>query len=78
MKAKSPKQSAVRLILYVLIAMVTAASAGIMTVDFSNPKQTAFFALAVIFAGLTNAQSYLDQSAAKSGKTPKQASDPGS
>lgn len=58
----SPAQSTARLLLYVIISMVTAASAGVMTVDFANPKQVAIFALAVIAAGLNTARSYIDKS----------------
>lgn len=58
----TPKQSSLRLALYVLIAMVTTASAGVLTVDFSDAKQVAVFALAIIAAGLNTARSYIDQS----------------
>lgn len=57
----TPKQSIARLTLYVLIAMVTTASAGVLTVNFSDPKQVAVFALAIIAAGLNTARSYIDQ-----------------
>ena len=57
----TPKQSTARLTLYVLIAMVTTASAGVLTVNFSDPKQVAVFALAIIAAGLNTARSYIDQ-----------------
>ena len=56
-------QSTARLVLYVLIAMVTAASAGVLTVDFSDSKQVAVFVLAIIAAGLNTARSYIDKSA---------------
>jgi len=55
-------QSTARLILYVAISMVTAASAGVTTVDFSQPKQVAIFTLAILAAGLTTARSYIDKS----------------
>lgn len=58
----TPKQSTARLILYVCLAMVTAASAGVLTVDFADAKQVAVFSLAVIAAGLNTARSYIDQS----------------
>jgi len=57
----TPKQSIARLTLYVLIAMVTTASAGVLTVNFSDPKQVAVFALAIVAAGLNTARSYIDQ-----------------
>lgn len=57
----TPKQSIARLTLYVLIAMVTTASAGVLTVNFADPKQVAVFALAIIAAGLNTARSYIDQ-----------------
>jgi hypothetical protein len=55
------KQSIARLTLYVCLAMVTAASAGVLTVDFSEPKQVAVFGLAILAAGLNTARSYIDQ-----------------
>lgn len=58
----TPAQSTARLILYVLIAMVTAASAGVMTVDFTDRKQVIVFTLAVVAAGLNTARSYIDKS----------------
>jgi fumarate reductase subunit C len=57
--------SKIRLLLYVLIAMVTAASAGVMTVDFTDQKQVIVFSLAVIAAGLNTARSYIDKSPAE-------------
>jgi hypothetical protein len=57
----TPKQSTARLMLYVLIAMVTAASAGVTTVNFSDSKQVAVFTLAIVAAGLNTARSYIDQ-----------------
>lgn len=50
-----------RLTLYVLISMVSAASAGIMDVDFSDARKTAAYALAIIATGLVTARSYIDQ-----------------
>lgn len=58
----TPAQSTARLALYVLIAMVTTASAGVLTVDFNDQKEVAVFALAVIAAGLNTARSYIDKS----------------
>ena len=58
----TPKASNLRLTLYVLIAMVTAASAGVMSVDFTNQKEVAVFVLAIIAAGLNTARSYIDTS----------------
>ena len=58
----TPTQSTARLALYVLVAMCSAASAGVMTVNFSDPKQVAVFALAVIGAGANTARSYIDKS----------------
>lgn len=58
----TPSQSTARLVLYVLIAMVTAASAGVLTVDFSDQKQVAVFVLAIVAAGLNTARSYIDKS----------------
>jgi hypothetical protein len=55
------KQSTARLIIYITIAMVTAAAAGVTTVDFTDVKQVALFTLAVLGAGLNTARSYIDQ-----------------
>lgn len=52
----------IRLVLYVLIAMISTASAGVLTVDFTDAKQVAVFSLAVIAAGLNTARSYIDKS----------------
>lgn len=57
----TPKQSTARLLLYVAIAMLTSASAGLQTVDFANWKEAASFALAVLTTGLVTARSYIDQ-----------------
>ena len=57
----TPAQSTARLALYVLIAMIATASAGVMTVDFSDSKQLAVFWLAIIASGLNTARSYIDQ-----------------
>jgi hypothetical protein len=61
----TPAQSTARLVLYVLIAMVTAASAGVLTVDFSDQKEVAVFVLAIVAAGLNTARSYIDKSASE-------------
>jgi len=51
-----------RLILYVALTMVTAAAAGLATVDFADFKQIAAFILSVIGSGLTTARAYIDKS----------------
>jgi len=55
-------QSILRLTLYVLLAMLSAASAGVMTVDFSDSRQVAIYSMAVLAAGLNTARSYIDKS----------------
>ena len=65
----TPKQSTARLSLYILIAMGTSASAGLATVDFTDWRETAGFALSVVMTGLITARSYIDQ-------TPTQVSPP--
>ena len=65
----TPKQSTARLALYILIAMGTAASAGLATVNFADWRETAGFALSVVMTGLVTARSYIDQ-------TPTQVSPP--
>lgn len=57
----TPKDSTIRLALYVLISMVTTASGAILAVDFSDPKQVALLILAIAAAGLNTARSYIDQ-----------------
>lgn len=57
----TPKQSTARLTLYVLIAMMTAASAGIQTVDFGDMREVVTFALSILTTGLVTARSYIDQ-----------------
>jgi hypothetical protein len=58
----TPKQSTARLSLYVGIALVTSASAGISSVDFSDAKQTIGYILGILATGLVTARSYIDQS----------------
>jgi hypothetical protein len=58
----SPKASNLRLALYVAVAMGTAASAGIASVDFADQKQVIQFALSVIVTGMITARSYIDKS----------------
>lgn len=58
----TPKSSLTRLFLYVLIATCATASAGVLTVDFADPKQVAVFALAIVASGLNTARSYIDTS----------------
>ena len=58
----TPKQSTLRLVLYCLISMGTAASAGIPTVDFSDWSVATAFALSVVMTGLVTCRSYIDQS----------------
>lgn len=54
-------QSTTRLILYVLIAMVSTATTGLVSVDFSDYKETAVFGLSVLASGLVTARSYIDK-----------------
>jgi len=56
------KASILRLVLYCLISMITAASAGIATVDFANTRELIQFGLSVITTGLITCRSYIDQS----------------
>jgi hypothetical protein len=58
----SKKQSIARLTLYIMIAMGTAASAGLPTVDFTDWRATGGFVLSVLMTGLVTARSYIDQS----------------
>ena len=58
----TPEQSTLRLVLYVLIAVVSAGSAGLATIDFTDAKQLIGFALGLLGTALTTARSYIDQS----------------
>jgi hypothetical protein len=61
----TPQQSTTRLVLYVLIAVVSAGSAGLATIDFSDAKQVLGFALGLLGTALTTARSYIDTSEQK-------------
>ena len=63
------KQSTARLCLYVAIAMLTAASSGVASVNFADIKETIQFAMGILVTGLVTARSYIDQ-------TPTQIKDP--
>jgi len=56
------KGSNARLTLYVSIVMLSTASAGLATVDFTHPKQVAGFVISVLVSGLVTARSYIDNS----------------
>jgi hypothetical protein len=58
----TPEQSTLRLVLYVLIAVVSAGSAGLATIDFTDAKQTIGFALGLLGTALTTTRSYIDTS----------------
>lgn len=58
----APQQSTTRLVLYVLIAVVSAGSAGLATINFADTKQVLGFALGLLGTALTTARSYIDQS----------------
>lgn len=55
------KSSTARLVIYILISMLTTASAG-LPLDFSNPNKIVGFFISVLVAGLVTARSYIDQS----------------
>ena len=56
------EQSTLRLVLYVLIAVVSAGSAGLATIDFSDAKQVIGFSLGLLSTALVTARSYIDTS----------------
>jgi len=58
----TPAQSTARLILYVLATMLTSAAAGLASVDFSDKKQVAAYALGIVTSGVITARSYIDKS----------------
>ncbi len=55
------KSSTARLILYVLISMLTAASTGLQSLDHTDLKQLIGYIIGVIVTGLVTARSYIDQ-----------------
>jgi hypothetical protein len=57
----TPKQSTARLVLYILISMISSASAGLPTIDFTSWREVTAFALSVIMTGLVTCRSYIDQ-----------------
>jgi hypothetical protein len=57
----TPKQSTARLVLYVMIAMLTAASSGIATINYADLRETVQFAMGILVTGLVTARSYIDQ-----------------
>jgi hypothetical protein len=57
----SQKQSSTRLMLYVLIAMVTSASGGLQSVNFTDWKEVTGYVLGIVATGLVTARSYIDQ-----------------
>ena len=61
----TPEQSTLRLVLYVLIAVVSAGSAGLATIDFTDTKQVIGFTLGLLGTALTTARSYIDTSEKK-------------
>lgn len=58
----TPRESIARLVLYVLTAMLGAASSGLASVDFSDSKQVAGYALGILTVGAITARSYIDKS----------------
>ena len=56
------RQSTARLILYVAGAMLASASAGLATVDLSDPKGVIGYALSIATTGVITALSYIDKS----------------
>jgi hypothetical protein len=58
----TPKQSTLRLFCYIMLAMISAATSGLMSIEFTDPRQVAFFALGILGAGFTALRSYIDQS----------------
>jgi hypothetical protein len=47
--------------LYVLIAMVTSASGGLQSVNFTDWKEVTGYVLGIVATGLVTARSYIDQ-----------------
>lgn len=61
-----------RMVLYVLIAVVAAANAGINTIDFTSLKEVVSFTLSVLGVGLVTARSYIDKSPSDVVKEPEE------
>ena len=57
----TPKQSTARLVLYVLISMLTAASTGLQSLDHTDTKQLIGYVIGILVTGLVTARSYIDQ-----------------
>lgn len=55
------KDSNIRLALYVVIAMATAASTGIERLDLADQKAVFGYVLQIVLAGLITARAYIDQ-----------------
>jgi len=61
----TPFQSNLRLVCYVALAMIAAASTSMMSIDFSDARQVALFTLGVLGSGFTALRSYIDTSSVK-------------
>lgn len=57
----TPKQSGIRLALYIALAMVMTALAGLQVIDFKDEKVVVGWILSIIATGLTTARAYIDQ-----------------
>ena len=66
----TPKQSTARLVLYVTISMLTAASTGLQSIDLASWKQVTAYILGIVITGLVTARSYIDQSPKQIDRTP--------
>lgn len=58
-------ESITRLVLYVLTAMLGAASSGLASVDFTDKKQVAGYILGIATVGAITARSYIDKTPAQ-------------
>jgi uncharacterized membrane protein len=65
------KDSTIRLRLYIVAAVLSAASAGVQAVDFADPRETIGFVLGVCIAGVTAWRAYIDSSQAQVPIPPK-------
>jgi uncharacterized membrane protein len=59
------KDSSIRLVLYISAATLSAASAGLQSVDFADPRQVVGLALGTLIAAVTAWRAYIDQSPAQ-------------
>lgn len=69
------KQSNARLWFYIVSAMLSAFTGGVLAVDFSDWRKAAVFAAGILGAGITAARGYVDTSTSRVETPPSQTMD---